>query len=470
MLRLEDPGGEPLERLMGEPMETSRFLPLAIGIVTALGRAHRRGLVHKDINPANVLVNCLDEQARLTGFGIATQLLRERQAPESAGMIVGTLAYMAPEQSGRTNRSVDSRSDLYSLGVTFYRMLTGRLPFRAADPMEWVHCHIARTPTAPVDWSDSIPTAISDIVMKLLAKTAEDRYQTAAGVAHDLKRCLSEGERHGRNKPFALGEHDRPDRLMVTERLYGREREVKSLLAAFQRMVESGAPELVLVSGYSGVGKTSVVNELHKALTPLGGMFALGKVDLLRRDVPYATLAQALDSLVRSLLCTSDAELERWRKALVEELGPNAPLMTSILPELKHVIGPQPPVAELEPQEAQARLRLALRRFIGVFAAANRPLVLFLDDLQWSDGATLDLVEDLLSEVDVRHLLLVGAYRSNEVDSDHALLRKVGAVRAMAESDGDCACAAQCAASREVDCRRAPLRDGARRAARATRA
>ena len=234
---------------------------------------------------------------RLTGFGIASRLPRERQAPEPPEVIAGTLAYMAPEQTGRMNRSIDSRSDLYALGVTFYQMLTGRLPFSAADPMEWVHCHIARKPVAPAERLESVPAQFSEIVMKLLAKTAEDRYQTAAGVERDLRRCLAEWERHGRIEPFALGEHDRPDRLLIPEKLYGREREVETLLAAFDRVVESGAPELVLVSGYSGIGKSSVVNELHKALVPPRGLFASGKFDQYKRDIPYATLAQAFQSL-----------------------------------------------------------------------------------------------------------------------------------------------------------------------------
>ena len=428
-LLLEDPGGEPLERLIGAPMEVGRFLRLAIGIVAALGKAHQRGLVHKDVKPANILVNCADGRARLTGFGIASRLPRERQAPEPPEVIAGTLAYMAPEQTGRMNRSIDSRSDLYALGVTFYQMLTGGLPFIATDPMEWVHCHIARKPVAPSERLESVPAPISQIVMKLLAKAAEERYQTAAGVEHDLRRCLAEWERHGRIEPFSLGDGDRPDRLMIREKLYGREREVEALLAAFDRVVASGAPELVLVSGYSGIGKSAVVNELHKALVPRRGLFASGKFDQYKRDIPYSTLTQALQSLVRSLLGKSDAELMRWREALLEALGANGRLMVDLIPELKLIIGEQPPVPELEPQQAQGRFQLVFRRFVGVFASAEHPLALFLDDLQWLDAATLDFIEHLLMQLDVRHLLLIGAYRDNEVDPEHPLMRKLTAVR-----------------------------------------
>ena len=261
--------------------------------------------------------------------------------------------------------------------------------------MEWVHCHIARKPVAPAQRLESVPAVLSEIVMKLLAKTTEERYQTAAGLEHDLRRCLAEWELKGRIEPFALGERDTPDWLMIPEKLYGREREVETLLAAFDRVVESGAPELVLVSGYSGIGKSSVVNELHKALVPSRGLFASGKFDQQKRDIPYSTLAQAFQSLVRPLLGKSDAELARWREALLEALGPNGRLMTDLVPELKLIIGEQPPVPELEPQQAQGRFQLVFRRFIGVFARPEHPLALFLDDLQWLDAATLDLLEDL---------------------------------------------------------------------------
>ena len=428
-LVLEDPGGEPLGRLNGAPMEAGSFLRLAIGIAAALGQLHQRGLVHKDIKPANILVNCADGRTRLTGFGIASRLPRERQAPEPPEVIAGTLAYMAPEQSGRMNRSINSRSDLYALGVTFYQMLTGRLPFSAADPMEWVHCHIARKPSAPAEWLGSIPAVISEIVMKLLAKTAEERYQTAAGLERDLRRSLAEWERKGRIEPIALGENDQPDRLMIPEKLYGREREVETLLAAFDRVVESGEPELILVSGYSGIGKSSVVHELHKALVPSRGLFASGKFDQYKRDIPYSTLTQAFQSLVCSLLGKSDAELSRWRGTILAAVGPNGRLMTDLIPELTLVIGEQPPVPELEPQQGQGRFQLVLRRFIGVFAQPEHPLAFFLDDLQWLDAATLEFVEHLLIQRDVRHLMLIGAYRDNEVDSAHPLMRKLAAIR-----------------------------------------
>src|SRR5882724_4123406 len=308
MLVLEDPGGEPLERLLGAPLETDHFLRLAIDITVALGKLHRRGLLHKDIKPANIIVNCADGQVRLTGFGIASRVPRERQEPKPPESIAGTLAYMAPEQTGRMNRSIDSRSDLYALGVTFYQMLTGSLPFTAADPMEWVHCHIARHPTPPNERVNTIPEAVAAIVLKLLAKNAEGRYQTAAGVESDLRHCLYEWEALGRIDSFLLGARDTSGRLLIPEKLYGREPEIHDLVAAFNQVVTDGTTEVVLISGYAGIGKSSIVNELHKVLVPPRGLFASGKFDQYKRDIPYATLAQAFQSLVRQILGKSDEE------------------------------------------------------------------------------------------------------------------------------------------------------------------
>jgi PAS domain S-box-containing protein len=431
VLIFEDPGGELLSQLLDTPMGVERFLRLAVETTSAVGKMHQRGLVHKDIKPANILVSSRDGEVRLTGFGIASRVPRERQSPDPPEFIAGTLAYMAPEQTGRMNRSIDSRSDLYALGVTFYQMLTGGLPFNAIDAMEWIHCHIARQPAAPSNLVPAVPQAISAIVVKLLAKAAEDRYQTAVGLEHDLRRCLADWETLQRVDSFTLGERDVPGRLLIPGKLYGREHDIESLLAAFDDVLANGTPELVLVSGYSGVGKSAVVNELHKVLVLPRGLFASGKFDQHKRDIPYATLAQAFQSIVRQLLGESEAELSKWRDSLVQVLGPNGLLITDLIPELKFIVGEQPPVPELPLQEAKVRFQLVFRRFIGVFARPEHPLALFLDDLQWLDAATLDLIEDLLAQSDVRHLLLIGAYRDNEVGPAHPLTRTLEGLHAI---------------------------------------
>jgi PAS domain S-box-containing protein len=429
VLVLEDLGGEPLGQLIRGPMEIKPFLRLAMVLAEAIGQLHKRDLIHKDVKPSNVLVSSNRDRVWLTGFGLASCLARERQLLEAPEFIAGTLAYMAPEQTGRMNRSIDSRSDLYALGVTLYELLTGSLPFTALDPMEWVHCHIARQPVPPHERFETLPLPVSAIVMKLLAKTPEERYQTAYGARTDLKRCLDEWENGGTISQFRLGEHDVPDRLLIPEKLYGRTSEIEMLLASFERIVSGGRPELVLVSGYSGIGKSSVVNELHKALVPPRGLFASGKFDQYKRDIPYATLAQAFQGLIRPLLSKSEWQLSKWRAVLQDAVGPNGLLITELVPELKLIIGEQPPVPELPLQQAQRRFQLVFRRFVSAFATREHPLALFFDDLQWLDAATLDVLEELLSQSDVGQLMLIGAYRDNEVDASHPLMRKLVSMR-----------------------------------------
>ena len=423
----EHAGYRSLDGLLNAPMDAGTFLPIAIGIASALAKVHQGGLVHRDVKPANILLHPDSGDVRLTGFGLASRLVRERQRPVPPESIAGTLAYMAPEQTGRMNRSVDSRSDLYAFGVTLYQMLTGGLPFAAVDPMELVHSHIAREVEPPIQRVPQLAPILSAIVMKLLAKAADDRYQTAAGVEADLRRCLVEQ----RINEFPLGERDTPDQLLIPEKLYGREHELATLLAAFARVVQNGTPELVLVAGYAGVGKSAVVNELQRTLVPSRGLFAAGKAERNKRDIPYSTLAQAFRGLLRPLLGESEAQLAPWRAALQDALGPHAGLVVDLVPEVAHIIGPPAPVPELPPQDAHQRFQLVFRRFIDVFARPEHPLVLFLDDMQWLDVATLDLIEDLLTHADRQSLMLIGAYRDNEVTAAHLLVHKLDAIQAV---------------------------------------
>src|SRR5260221_1061707 len=380
MLVLEDPG-EPLDRLLERQLDLTRFLRIAIGLSTALGRLHEHGIIHKDLKPANVMVDPMSNQVWLTGFGIASDLPRERQAPAPPETIAGTLAYMAPEQTGRMNRSIDSRSDLYSLGVTLYEMLAGAPPFTASDPIEWIHCHIARQPRPPVERRQEVPESLSAIVLKLLAKSPEERYQTASGLEADFRRCLADWESLGRIDPFLLGARDALDRLLIPEKLYGRDRETNALLEAFDRVVAHGTPEFVLVSGYSGIGKSSVVNELHKAIVLPRGIFISGKFDQYKRDIPYATLAQAFETLVRQILSKNELQVGRWRDAIRDADGLNGQLVVNVIPELELMIVKHAPASELSPQQAQNRCPARFRAFLRVFARKQHPLALFLEDL-----------------------------------------------------------------------------------------
>lgn len=425
----KDPGGEPLDQLLERPFDLRQFLRIAIGLTTALAAMHERRIVHRDIRPANILVNAASGKVWLTGFGVATGPLRQPQAPEPSATVGATLAYMAPEQTGRMNRSIDTRSDLYSLGVTLYQMLTGTLPFVASDPLEWVHCHIARQPASPHERRKEVPEALSAIVLKLLAKSPEERYETAAGLRADLASCLKALNAVGHVEPFVLGRADVSDRLAVPEKLYGRDRERAILVEAFDRVVASGTPEFVLVSGYSGIGKSSIVNELQRAIVPTHGIFVSGKLDQYKREIPYATFAQAFQSLIRQVLSCATVEFEMWRDALIGALQTNGQLLINLVPELELVIGKQRSVPELTAHEAENRFHLLVRAFIGVFARPDHPLVLFLDDLQWLDPATLKLLEHLIVQVEVPHLLLVGAYRDNEVNASHPLALMLDALR-----------------------------------------
>jgi predicted ATPase/signal transduction histidine kinase len=421
MIVLEDFGGSSLSRLFDRQRPTiEQFLDLAIQTTAALGQIHQQGIIHKDINPSNIVWNPRSGQLKIIDFGIATQLSNESPGLRDPGTIEGTLPYVSPEQTGRMNRRLDYRTDFYSLGVTLYELLTGQLPFDRADALELVHCHIAAQPRPPVQLQEDAPPILSWIIMKLLAKTAEDRYQSAGGLGADLTRCLEQVRSGQKLTIFPLAREDFSDRLAIPQKLYGRSGEVSALLDAFER-VSRGRSETVLVTGYSGIGKSSLIRELYRPITGKSAFFAAGKFDLLQRATPYSALAAACSELVKQLLTRSQEELLRWQEQLLAVLGPNGRLLIDLLPELELVIGPQPAVEELGPTEAQNRMILTFCNFLRVFCKPAHPLVIFLDDLQWVDSATLRLLEPMMSSEDISHFLLMGAYRDNEVDAAHPL-------------------------------------------------
>ncbi|WP_437998485.1 AAA family ATPase [Sorangium sp. So ce185] len=404
-------------------------LALSVAIADALGAVHRCHITHKDINPRNIIIGSDLRRATLIDFGAASRLQQEFQQPTSVSTLQGTLAYISPEQTGRMNRGIDYRADLYSFGVTLYEMLTGALPFSDADPMDLLYSHIARPPVPPHERRGDVPQPVSEIVMKLLAKTPEDRYQSAYGVKADLAECLRSLEQTGRVHPFSIGRSDRSYELRVPQKIYGRDAERHRLLAAFER-VRGGAAELVLVAGYSGVGKSALVHETYKAIARVGGHFAHGKFDQLNRGVPCASIVQAFRGLVQQILSERTEALSRWRAELGAALGANAGVLLELIPELALIIGDAPPVAALGPSESQNRFDMVFRSLLGVLAAPSHPLVLFLDDLQWADPASLRLLRLLLTDPDTSHLLVVGAYRDNEVSPAHPLIITLDAVRA----------------------------------------
>ncbi|WP_437301039.1 AAA family ATPase [Sorangium sp. So ce426] len=401
-------------------LELKAALTIARSAARVLDEFHRRKVIHKDIKPHNLLVDPDTLEVHFVGFGIATLLPQETQQAMSPEALEGTLAYMSPEQTGRMNRVIDRRTDLYSFGVTLYQMLTGVVPFTGSDPLDLIHGHIARTPVPPPERVPGVPDAVSRIVMKLLEKNAEDRYQSAFGLFADLDACLRQLSTSGAVAPFALGLRDIPDTLRIPQKLYGRAEEERALLAAFERAA-GGEGELLLVSGYSGMGKSALVNEMHRAIAQRGGYFTAGKFEQLNRGAPYASLARAFRELLRHILTERPELLARWSAALGRAVGSAGQLLVDLIPELEWIIGQQPPVQQLPPAEAQGRFHATFKAFVRVFATAEHPLVLFLDDLQWADPASLKLLQVLAADPERGHLLLLGAFRDNEVYAAHPL-------------------------------------------------
>ncbi len=428
VLLLEDFDGVSLHQYLKkhapDGLSLDGFFPLALNLAETIGQVHAHGVIHKDIKPDNIFVNAQTGQLKLGDFGIASQLASETPVAQSLRQMQGTLAYMSPEQTGRMNQPLDYRSDFYSLGVTFYQMLTGRLPFESDDAMELVHAHLARTPATPPD----VAPMLSAIVLKLLAKTANERYQSAAGLRADLEECRAQWTSNQTIEPFKLARFDRSDELHISTRIYGRDAEIAILLDAFESAAR-GARELVMVAGYSGIGKTSVVGEIHKPIVARRGWFAQGKFDQFRRDSPYTALIQAFRELIRQVLTESEEQLVRFKAELLEALGANGQLLIEVIPEIELITGPQPPVAALGPQESLNRFNFVLGQFVRVWAQEQHPLVLFLDDLQWASDASLRLLQSLITDRQSHHLLIVGAYRDNEVSASHPLVLTLDEIR-----------------------------------------
>ncbi|WP_375491911.1 AAA family ATPase [uncultured Nostoc sp.] len=393
------------------------FLRIAIALCNTLDVLYRERIIHKDIKPANILINPESKQVKLIDFSIASLLPRETQTLINPNILEGTLAYISPEQTGRMNRGIDYRTDFYSLGVTFYELLTGVLPFKSNEPMELVHCHIAKQPPSVI--RDEIPQVLSDIVMKLMAKNAEDRYQSALGLKFDLENCLHQLQQTGIINTFEIAQRDVCDRFIIPDKLYGRATEVSALLQAFER-VSLGATEMMLVAGFSGIGKTVVVNEVHKPIVRQRGYFIKGKYDQFGRNIPFSAFVQAFRDLMGQLLSESDAQIQQWRNQILSAVGENGQVIIEVIPELEKIIGGQTPAIELSGTAAQNRFNLLFQKFTQVFTSAEHPLVMFLDDLQWADSASLKLIQLLMA--DTKHLLLIGAYRDNEVNPGHPLM------------------------------------------------
>ena len=420
-LIMEDFGGISLQQWKreGTSLSLGELLQIAIDLCHTLDILHQECIIHKDIKPANILINPATKQVKLIDFSIASLLPRESQGIQSVNTLEGTLAYLSPEQTGRMNRGIDYRSDFYALGVTFYELLAGKLPFVSEDPIELTHCHLAKTPIPVHQVNAKIPVILSTIIDKLMAKNAEDRYQSALGIKHDLEICLEQLQETKQILYFEIGQRDLSDRFTIPEKLYGRETEVKSLLEGFDRVTD-GASELMLVAGFSGIGKTTIINEIHKPITRQRGYFIKGKYDQFQRNIPFSAFVQAFRDLIGQILSESDHQLNIWKTKILEVVGNNGQILIEVIPELEYLIGKQSPALELSGNAAQNRFDLLLQKFVQIFANQKHPLVIFLDDLQWADTASLKLLQLLVQ--DTRYLLVLGAYRDNEVSPSHPFI------------------------------------------------
>ncbi len=421
--------GEPVRKIFRRKnYALERFLRVAIQAAETLGHIHRSQIIHKDISGNNLLLNPETDELCIIDFGISSPLDEQFEPIQALHDLEGTLPYIAPEQTGRMNRSVDYRADLYSLGVTFYEMLTGQLPFISDDPVQMVHYHLAQRPTPPHKLAPEVPEMLSRIVLRLMEKNAEDRYQSAFGLKADLERCLHDYQSLGRVVVFSLGESDFSSKFHIPEKLYGRQAELDILLEALEQSMD-GATRVVSVTGFSGVGKSALVGEVHRPMVEVRGYFLGGKFDQYQRNVPYVALIQAFNRFVQLLLVEPESKLAQWRMLMERALAPNGKVLTEVIPDLEMIIGPQEPVRELPPREAQNRFNFVFSSFIRALCQKSHPIVLFLDDMQWADLATVGLLNKLLLENPPGHLLVILGYRHNEVASGHPLLTMLDQLR-----------------------------------------
>ena len=420
----EDIGGKSLKQFIGKKLLTIKeFLIFAIQITNSLHHIHAHNIIHKDINPNNIIINPTTRIIKITDFSIASRLAHENLSLQNPEQLEGTLAYISPEQTGRMNRSLDYRTDLYSLGVTFYELLTRKLPFESNDALELVHCHIAKIPISVCEVKPNIPQIISDIVTKLMAKNIEDRYQSASGVKSDLEKCFDKFEitNNLQHFTFKLAQDDFSSKLQIPQKLYGRTNQINTLLQAFERITQ-GACEMMLITGYAGVGKTVLVHEVYKPITEKHGYFASGKFDQFHRNIPYSAISQAFNEFCHYLLTESAEKLKKWREIILAAVAPNTQILIEIIPQLSLIVGQQEPVVKVGSQEAQNRLNLVFQNFLKAICQAEHPLILFIDDLQWADFASLNLLKNLMLEPKIKYFFIIGAYRSNEMSANHPLM------------------------------------------------
>lgn len=422
---MEDIGGSSLDKIIAsKPPLLETFFSISIALAEIIGSVHQQKLTHKNLNPTHIIWESSNEQVQIIGFTNASQSPYEKALLRNPGDMQASLNYVSPEQTGRMNRMVDYRTDLYSLGVIFYELLTGKTPFAETDPLELVHCHIAQQAQAPHQVNENIPGQLSNIVMRLMEKNADDRYQSAFALMADLEECQSQLNQKNQISEFELGKSDFLGRLDFTQKLYGREAEVQKLLNAFDG-VKEGASELILIGGYTGVGKTALVHEIHKPISARKGHFVEGKFDQYQKNIPYSAWIQVLTGMVDFFLTEKEAQLEDWKEKIMAAVGDNGKLLTDVIPNLELILGPQPDVPEIGSTEAQNRFNYVFQKFINIVAQKEHPLVLFLDDLQWADSASLNLVGTLMADSESNYLLLIGAYRDSEVDTSHALMIEI---------------------------------------------